>query len=119
MSAVVTRHGGRFDNHEVEIEFDKKLLVLNRIRLLIDGQTVDSAHVIYGDRELRAQAPDGTPVSVIISSDMVGELVRAQIRRPDDSLHDLREPATDRPLALAMAIAIASLVLLTFAIIYI
>lgn len=90
MSAV-TRYGGRFDGHEVEIEFDKKLVVLNRARLIVDGQTVDSAQVVYGDRELQAQAADGTPVNIVISSGMVGELVRAQIRRPDGSLMDLQE----------------------------
>ena len=90
MSAV-TRYGGRFDGHEIEIEFDKKLVVLNRIRLIIDGQAVDSAQVVYGDRELEAKAPDGTPVTIIVSSGMMGELVRAQIRRPDGSLMDLAE----------------------------
>lgn len=91
MSGVVTRYGGRFDGHEVELEFDKRLVVLNRARLIIDGRVVDSASVVYGDRELRSQAEDGTPVHIIISSGMVGELVRAQIRQEDGSLVDLAE----------------------------
>jgi len=94
MSAAVTRYGGRFDDHEIEIEFDRLLVVLNRVRLIIDGVTVDSTQVVYGDRELTAQTADGTPVTIIISSGMVGELVRAQIRRPDGSLVDLQERPT-------------------------
>ena len=91
MSGVVTRYGGRFDGHEVELEFDKKLLVLNRARLIVDGRVVDSASVVYGDRELQARAEDGTPVHIVLSSGMVGELVRAQIRQADGSLVDLAE----------------------------
>jgi len=116
VSAVVTRHGGRFDGQEVEIEFDKRLLVLNRVRLILNGHTVDSATVVYGDRELRAQTPEGSPVSVVVSSGMVGELVRAQIRRPDGSLIDLAQPATKTPLLLALALAVASLVLVFLAV---
>lgn len=94
MAGTTTRYGGRFDDHEVEIEFDKTLVVINRIRLIIDGLTVDAAKVVYGDRELQAEASDGTPVHVIVSSGMVGELVRAQVRRGDGSLVDLQERAT-------------------------
>lgn len=47
--------------------------------------------MVYGDRELRAQAENGKPVHIIISSGMVGELVRAQNRQADGSPVDLAE----------------------------
>lgn len=86
---AVTHHG-----HHVELEFDKKLMVMNRARLEVDGAVVDSASVVYGNRDLATTLPDGTEIVVKIHSGMVGELVRAQLRRADGSWVDLdeREP---------------------------
>jgi hypothetical protein len=91
--AAVTRYGTEVAGHRVELEFDQKLQVVNRARLLVDGVEVDSAKVVYGDKELTTTLDDGTPVHVVLSSGMVGELVRAQLRRPDGSLVDLVEVA--------------------------
>jgi hypothetical protein len=89
--AAVTRYGVEVDGHHVELEFDQKLAVLNRARLFADGVQVDAAQVFYGDKELTATLADGTPVHVVLSSGMYGELVRAQLRRSDGSLVDLTE----------------------------
>lgn len=77
--------------HDVALEFDKKLLVLNRARLFVDGERVDDESVFYGDKTLTGPLGDGTTVTVRIDSGMVGELTSAQARRPDGSWIDLVE----------------------------
>lgn len=82
------------------IEFDKRLLVVNRVRLFVDGILVDADKVWYGDKELSVSLDDGSVISVVIDSGMVGELTRAQARRSDGTWIDLRErggQGTDRP----------------------
>lgn len=85
------RYGASVDGHEVEIEFDKKLLVLNRARLFVDGQQVDDANLFYGDKELTTTLPDGGTVAVVVDTGMVGEMTRAQVRRGDGAWVDLQE----------------------------
>jgi hypothetical protein len=75
--------------HDVELEFDKTLLVLNKASLTVDGQLVDSELIHYGERELNTQLPDGTSVTVAVFSGMVGELTKAQLRGDDGSWVDL------------------------------
>ncbi len=87
-------YGVTVDGHEIHIVFDKKLLVLNRIRLVVDGEEVDREQVFYGDKQLEHTLPDGTPVVVSIDSGMVGELTRAQLKRPDGTWIDLQELPT-------------------------
>ena len=86
-------YGALVEGHDVAIEFDKKLLVINRVRLFVDGSLVDSDKVWYGDKELSVSLDDGSAVSVVIDSGMVGELTRAQARRSDGTYVDLRERA--------------------------
>ncbi|UNX56286.1 hypothetical protein MF406_08865 [Georgenia sp. TF02-10] len=83
--------GGSTGGHDVELEFDKKLMVLNRPRLRVDGELADSSRVFYGDKDLRASLPDGTEITVRIHSGMYGELSRPQLRQPDGSWVDLQE----------------------------
>lgn len=85
------RYGTTHEGHDVELEFDKKLMVLNRARLLVDGTVVDTENIFYGDHDLTATLPDGTAVKVTVDSGMVGELTRAQLRRADDTWVDLEE----------------------------
>lgn len=85
------RYGATVDGHDVEMEFNKKLMVLNRAKLLVDGAEVDSTNVFYGEKELRTTLPDGGEVIVQIDSGMVGELTRAQARRGDGAWVDLEE----------------------------
>lgn len=86
-------YGALVEGHDVAIEFDKKLMVINRVRLFVDGILVDAEKVWYGDKELSFSLDDGSVVSVVIDSGMIGELTRAQARRSDGTWIDLRERA--------------------------
>lgn len=83
------RYTSSINGHEVELGFDKTLVVLNRASLNVDGQPVDSELIMYGERELSTQLSDGTVVQVAVFSGMVGELTKAQLRSPDGSWVDL------------------------------
>ncbi|MDO9409072.1 hypothetical protein [Patulibacter sp.] len=85
------RYGATVDGHDVEVEFDKKLLALNRVRLYVDDAQVDDTNVFYGEKELRTTLPGGEDVLVQIDSGGVGELTRAQARRTDGAWVDLEE----------------------------
>jgi hypothetical protein len=85
----MTRYGSTINGHDVELEFDKTLLVLNKASLTVDGQLVDSELIHYGERELNTQLPDGTSVTVAVFSGMVGELTKAQLQGEDGSWVDL------------------------------
>jgi hypothetical protein len=91
--AAITRYGATSGQHRVELEFDTRLVVLNRARLYVDGQEVDSAQVVYGDRDLRAPLADGSEAVIRLHSGMVGELTRAQIERGDGQWEDM-QPVT-------------------------
>lgn len=84
-------YGGTVHGHDVAIEFNKKLIVLNRIRLFVDAEEVDRDNVFYGEKRLESQLPDGTTIVVVIESGMVGELTRAQVEGADGSWTDLEE----------------------------
>lgn len=77
--------------HDVELEFDKKLIFINRARLRVDGAEVEQVSVLYGEKDLTATLDDGTRIEVRLHSGMVGELTRAQIRGDDGSWTDLTE----------------------------
>ena len=85
----VQRYGARLGEHEIELEFDKRAIVVNKAVLRVDGAEVDSARIVYGDRDLHTTLDDGTEVAVAVHSGMVGELTRAQVRQPDGSWVDL------------------------------
>jgi len=82
-------YGTNVDGHDIHIVFKKSLVVLNRARLVVDGEEVDRAKVFYGDKQLEHTLPDGTAIVVTIESGMVGELTRAQLKRSDGSWVDL------------------------------
>lgn len=84
-------YGTELDGHDIELEFDKSRIVLNEARLVVDGQTVDQAKIFYGEEELTVELPGGDTVVVTVHSGMIGELTRAQIKRPDGSWTDLEE----------------------------
>lgn len=79
--------------HGVALEFDKKLLVLNRARLFVDDELVDSAKVFYGDKTLATDLADDIRIEVIIDSGGAGELTRAQVREGTGAWVDLQESA--------------------------
>jgi hypothetical protein len=89
----VTRYRGTTDGHDVELEFDQKLQVLNRARLFVDGRELDRTKVFYGEKDLTATLDDGTSIAVRLHSGMMGELTRAQVRSTDGSWTDLAETA--------------------------
>ena len=86
-----TRHTATVDGHDVALVFDTGLVVLNRARLEVDGAEVDTAKLVYGERDLTTRLGDGTSVTVRLHSGMVGELTRAQVQVGDGSWRDLTE----------------------------
>jgi len=82
-------YGAHDAGHDIELEFDRKRVVINEAILRVDGEQVDSAKVVYGDKDVRTTLPDGAEITVKVHSGMVGELTRAQLRRPDGSWVDL------------------------------
>jgi signal transduction protein with GAF and PtsI domain len=89
-------YGATEDGHSVELEFDKRRVVLNEARLRVDGEVVDRSKMFYGDKELTATTADGAEIVVAVDSGMIGEMTRAQLRVADGSWVDLleREPAS-------------------------
>lgn len=85
-----TTYTGDVQGHTVQVVFDQKLVVVNRIELSVDGTRVDTAKVVYGERELSTTLDDGTVVAVVVHSGMNGEATRVQARQPDGSFTDLR-----------------------------
>jgi hypothetical protein len=85
------RYAGTVSDHDVELEFDRSRVVINKATLRVDGEVVDSARIFYGEQELRTTLDDGTEVVVALHSGMVGELTRAQLKQADGSWRDLAE----------------------------
>ncbi len=85
----VERFGAACAGHDVELEFDKRRIILNKAVLRVDGELVDVASIFYGEHDLRTTLDDGTKVVVAVGSGMVGELVRAQLEQADGSWLDL------------------------------
>jgi hypothetical protein len=65
------------DGHRVEVEFDKSLVVLNRVRLLVDGKEVDRGSIFYGSTTLGSDTP---PVRVEIGSGWIGQMKYCRLR---------------------------------------
>jgi hypothetical protein len=61
---------GEQDGRQVELVFDEKLVVLNRLTLCVDGQEVARDTIFYGTKEL-----SGAGVSVRVGSGWTGECV--------------------------------------------
>ncbi len=93
--ALVHTHTGTLAGHQISLEFDQKMLVMNRVRLSVDGQEVDEISVVYGEKELSTTLADGTEVVVHLHSGLVGELVRPQLRLADGTWADLLSADTD------------------------
>ena len=73
------RYGAEVDGHRVELEFDKSLVVLNRVRLLVDGHTVDQGSILYGSTRLHGELPGDPPRPVVVQvgSGWAGQLTEA------------------------------------------
>ena len=90
MAVLKARYRAEVDGRDIEIEFDRRRIVLNEVRLFVDGEQVDQGSIFYGDKELTARV-GGSEVTVVVTSGMVGELTRAQVRRDDGAWVDLRD----------------------------
>ncbi|MGI8537926.1 MAG: hypothetical protein ACR2K2_15930 [Mycobacteriales bacterium] len=90
-STKTRRYGTVQDGHDVELEFDKRRVIINKATLRVDGDVVDTTKIFYGDKNLTTHIADGTEIVVSVDSGMVGELTRAQLRRTDGSWVDLEE----------------------------
>jgi hypothetical protein len=90
----VVRYGTEYRGHDVEVEFDRRKLVVNAARLRLDGELVDQARVFYGEKELRASLGDGGELIVVVDSGMAGELTRLQLKGDDGAWIDLVERGT-------------------------
>ncbi len=90
---TTTRYGATLGGHDVELEFDRRKVVLNTARLRVDGAEVDSTNVFYGEKQLTTKLADGSEVHVEVHSGMVGEPTRIQARGPDGTWTDLVERA--------------------------
>ncbi len=89
--AQTHRYAGTDSGHDIELEFDKRRVVVNKATLRVDGEAVDSASIVYGEQELRTTLEDGTDIVVALHSGMLGELTRAQLKQGDGSWRDLAE----------------------------
>ena len=58
--AKTHQYAGTASGHDIELEFDKSRVVVNKAMLRVDGEVVDSARIVYGGQELRTTLDDGT-----------------------------------------------------------
>lgn len=65
---------GEEDARQVELVFDEKLVVLNRLTLRVDGKEVDRDTIFYGFKEL-----SGDGVTVRVGSGWMGECIGAVV----------------------------------------
>ena len=86
----VIRYGVEHAGHDIEVEFDRRKVIVNAARLTIDGNVVDQTRIFYGEKELHATLDD-REVVVAVDSGMAGELTRLQPKREDGTWVDLVE----------------------------
>jgi hypothetical protein len=87
----VIRYGVEHAGHDIEVEFDRRKVIINAARLTIDGELVDQTRIFYGEKDLRATTDDGHEIVVAVDSGMAGELTRLQLKREDGTWIDLPE----------------------------
>jgi hypothetical protein len=78
------------NGREIKLEFDNKLAFINRIRLYVDGELLDSDTIWYGTKELKASLASGQ-IELRVHSGMVGEPDRPQLKKADGSWTDMTE----------------------------
>lgn len=82
--------------HSVDFEFDRSGVVINRGRLIIDGQEVAERAVFWGNTEVRGALPDGREFTVEFGSGFVGQLKRVELVL-DGERTDLEETVEGPP----------------------
>lgn len=79
---------GEQDGRSVELVFDEKLVVLNRLALIVDGERVDRGTVFYGVKEL-----SGAGVTVAVGSGWIGDCTGVMLRGSSGEERPLSERA--------------------------
>lgn len=79
---------GEQDGRSVELVFDEKLVILNRLALIVDGEQVDDDTIFYGTKQLA-----GAGVTVEVGSGWVGQCTGAVLRGASDEERSLSERA--------------------------
>lgn len=74
MSFTMQTYRADVDGHEIDFEFDRSGVVVNRGRLLIDGAKVDQSAVHYGESALHGELSDGRNFKIEFGSGFVGQL---------------------------------------------
>ena len=93
-----TKHyGTEYGSHDVEVVFNKKLIVLNRAFLMVDGREVDRERIFYGDHGLETTLDDGTHIRIELGSGLVGELTKCVLVEDDGTEHPLQERRAAEP----------------------
>jgi hypothetical protein len=77
---------GEQDGRQVELVFDEKLVVLNRLTLCVDGEEVARETIFYGTKEL-----SGSGVRVRVGSGWAGECVGVVLRNGSGAERALTE----------------------------
>jgi hypothetical protein len=72
--------------HEIEFEFDKTGVVVNRGRVFVDGDLVDQKLVHYGETNVRGRLPDGRDFRVDFGSGFVGQLKSLELTVAGESI---------------------------------
>lgn len=75
----VRRYAADVEGRRVELAFDERMMILNRLTLVVDGQTADQASVFYGTKTLSSGTGDAE-VSVEVGSGWVGTCTGAVAR---------------------------------------
>lgn len=65
--------------HRVTLEFDERLIELNRLRVLVDGDELASDTIFFGTKELLVRTKDGTDLSVKVRSGWLGMCTGATV----------------------------------------
>ena len=77
---------GEYRGRSVEVVFDERLVFLNRLALIVDGQQVDRTTIWYGTKRL-----SGDGITVAVGSGWIGECTGAEIRDAEGSPVALQE----------------------------
>lgn len=81
---------GEQNGRSVELVFDEKLGILNRLSLIVDGEQVDRGTIFYGTKELA-----GSGVTVGVGSGWVGQCTGVVLREASGEGRPLTERAAD------------------------
>lgn len=69
---------GEYRGRSMEVVFDERLVFLNRLTLVVDGQQVDQTTIWYGTKLLR-----GDGITVEVGSGWIGECTGVEVRSPE------------------------------------